>query len=141
MKTKDFIKDEKGDMLMTGIGLLMVVVCIAGLMGIWYLYKNVQVWGAEMSGRAVLAEAEYSRQVRVLESKAKNEAAELEGQAELTRAEYSAKANLELAEGLGGSDNYLRYMFIRMLEETDMAGQVIYIPTEGNMPIMEAGKR
>lgn len=138
---KKFWNDERGE---GAVALLaMVLVCVIGaaaLFGAWYLYKNVQVWGAEMSGRAVLAEAEFSRQVRIEEAKALNEAAKLEGQAELTRAEFSARSNLALAEGLGGSENYLRYLFIRMLEETDMSGQVIYIPTEAGMPILEANR-
>jgi len=121
----------------------MLVVCamfVAGIGGVWYGYKNVQVWGAEMSGRAVLAEAEYSRQVRVEEAQARADAAALEGQAELTRAEFSAQANRELAAGLGGPEGYLRYLYIRMLEEQDQSGQVIYLPTEAGMPILEANR-
>jgi regulator of protease activity HflC (stomatin/prohibitin superfamily) len=115
-------------------------VVLGSIFGVWYTYKNVQVWGAEMSGRAVLAEAEFSRQARVEEARAKNAAAELEGQAELTRAEFSAKANKALAEGLGGPEAYLRYLYIRMLEESGQAGQIIYIPTEAGMPLLEAGR-
>lgn len=136
---KNFYEDESGEGAVGFIlGLFALCIFLAIVSGIWYGFKSVQVWGAEMNGRAVLAEAEYSRKVRVLEAEAKSEAALLEGQAELTRAEFAALANAELAEGLGGEDNYLRYLFIRMLEETDMSGQVIYIPTEANMPIMEA---
>ncbi len=123
--------------------LAMLIICAVGLgaiFGLWYGYKSVQVWGAEMSGRAVLAEAEYSRQVRVEEARAKQQAAELEGEAELTRAEFAAQANEALAEGLGGPEAYLRYLYIRMLEEQGNAGQVIYIPTEAGVPILEAGR-
>lgn len=130
----------------TGIGLLIISAGIAALVlvfgGSWYAYKTVQVWGASMSGEAVLAEAKFSRQVRIQEAEAKKLAAELEGQAELTKAQYSAKANKELAEGLGGSEGYLRYLYIRMLEEQGGEGRsIIYIPTEAGMPVLEAGKR
>lgn len=124
--------------------LYVVLVAIFGITtlgGTWYAYKHVQVWSASMSGQAVLAEAEYSRQARVEEARAKQAAAELEGRAELTRAEFAAKANRALAEGLGGPEAYLRYLYIRMLEEQGQEGQVIYIPTEAGMPILEAGKR
>lgn len=118
-----------------------VVLIIVMLFGTWYGYKTVQVWGAEMSGRAVLAEAEFSRQARVEEARAKAAAAKLEGQAELTRAEYAAQANAALAEGLGGSEAYLRYLYIRMLEEQSAEGSsLIYIPTEAGLPILEAGR-
>ena len=127
------------DGALTFIGIVFaVLLSIAGLFGVWYAYKNVQVWGAEMSGRAVLAEAEFSRQARVEEARAKEAAAALEGQAELTRAEFSAQANAALAEGLGGPEAYLRYLYIRMLEESNQQGQIIYIPTEAGMPVLEA---
>ena len=127
--------------VLTFIGIVFAaLLTVAGLFGVWYAYKNVQVWGAEMSGRAVLAEAEYSRQVRIEEARARQAAAELEGQAELIRAQFSAQANAALAEGLGGPEAYLRYLYIRMLEESQSAGQIIYIPTEAGMPVLEAGR-
>lgn len=128
-----------------GIGMIILAIgaafCIGVFGGSWYAYKNVQVWSASMSGEAVLAEAKYSRQVRVQEAEAKKASAELEGQAELTRAQFAAKANQELAAGLGGSEAYLRYLYIRMLEEKPGSSSVIYIPTEAGMPILEAGRR
>lgn len=127
------------DGVLTFIGIVFaILLSIAGMFGIWYVYKNVQVWGAEMSGRAVLAEAEFSRQARVEEARAKEAAAALEGRAELTRAEFSARANAALSEGLGGPEAYLRYLYIRMLEESNQQGQIIYIPTEAGMPVLEA---
>ena len=101
------------------------LVVVAIFFGLWLGYKNAQVWGAEMSGRAILAEAQFSRQARVEEARAREAAAELDGQAELTRAEYSAKANEALAEGLGGPEAYLRYLYIRMLEEQGQTGSII----------------
>ena len=126
------------EMFTFAVGFVLVV---AMCLGIFVSWKYVQVWSAAQSGRAVLAEAEFSRQARVMEAQAKMDAAKLEGQAELTRAEFSAKANKELAAGLGGSEGYLRYMYIRMLEEQDTTGStVIYIPTEAGMPILESGR-
>ena len=119
----------------------VVIALFIGLFGGTYVaWKNIQVWAASKSGQAVLAEAEFSRKVRIEEARAKQEAAELEGQAELTRADYAAQANAKLQEGLGGPENYLRWRYITMLEETNSGGQIIYIPTEGGMPILEAGR-
>lgn len=120
--------------------IVAILTALGILIGIVYVYKTGQVWMASQSGRAVLAEAEYSRQARVEEARAKEAAAELEGQAELTRAEYAARANEALAEGLGGPEAYLRYLYIRMLEEQGNEGAVIYIPTEAGMPILEANR-
>lgn len=128
-----------------GVGIAIIAAGLACLFGViggtFYVWKSVQVWSASMNGQAILAEAQYSKQARIEEARAKAEAAKLEGEAELTRAEYSSMANAELASGLGGPEGYLRYLYIRMLEESGNTGQVIYIPTEAGMPILEAGKR
>lgn len=125
-----------------GIALIAIAFGIAAIMAVpiggFFLYKKVQVWSASQSGQAVLAEATYSRQARIEEARSKEAAAALEGQAELTRAEFAAKANKALAEGLGGPEAYLRYLYIRMLEESGNANQIIYLPTEAGMPILEA---
>lgn len=127
-----------------GLGLCALALGLALLFGVsfgmYYTWKSGQIWAARTSGQAILAEAEYSRQARVEEAKAKEAAAELEGKAELTRAEYAAKANAALAEGLGGPEAYLRYLYIRMLEEQGQSGSIIYIPTEAGMPVLEAGR-
>jgi hypothetical protein len=116
-------------------------ILVGGAAGVFWGFKSIKVWSASIDGQAILAEAQYSRQARVEEARARNDAAELEGQAELTRAEFSARANEELADGLGGSEGYLRYLYIRMLEENGAQGdQIIYIPTEAGMPILEAGR-
>ena len=129
-----------------GIGLSVLAIggalCFGVVAGGVYVYKNAQIWSAEISGKARLAEAEFGSKARIEEARSKAEAAKLEGEAELTRAQFSAKANSELAEGLGGSEGYLRYLYIRMLEEQGAQGgkTVIYVPTEANIPIMEASR-
>jgi regulator of protease activity HflC (stomatin/prohibitin superfamily) len=138
-------RNQSSGLVSTGLGLLATAAGIAAIVGVlggtYWAWKNVQVWAAEQNGRAVLAEAEFSRQARVEEARARANAAELEGQAELTRAEFAASANAALAEGLGGSENYLRYLYIRMLEEQSAQGStLIYIPTEAGLPILEAGR-
>lgn len=130
-----------------GIGLSVLAIggalCFGVVAGGVYVYKNSQIWSAEISGKSRLAEAEYGSQARIEEARSRAAAAELEGQAELTRAEYAARANAALAEGLGGSEGYLRYLYIRMLEEqggSQGSSTVIYVPTEANIPIMEASR-
>ena len=96
------------------------------------------VYTKSMAGKAALAEAESTRQVRVLEAKAKEESAKLEGQAEVTRAESSAKAIAALKRELGSSDAYLRWLYIQGLQEQGNAkGEktVVYIPTDGLVPL------
>ncbi len=62
--------------------------------------------------------------------------AKKDAEIEIARAEGVAKSNLIIAESI--SDKYLRYRWIEGLSRNQ--AQVIYIPTEANVPIMEAGR-
>jgi regulator of protease activity HflC (stomatin/prohibitin superfamily) len=96
------------------------------------------VYNRTLAGRAALMEAESTRQVRVLEAKAKQESAQLEAQAEITKAAGSAKAIAALKAELGSSDAYLRWLYIQGLQEQGNASgekTVVYIPTDGLVPL------
>ena len=103
-------------------------------------YQWFKVFSAEQTGKAELAQAEWNRQIIVRQAQAKKDASFLEAEAEVIRADGVAKANKIVAEGLGGPEGYLRYLYIHMLSEKE-AKQIIYIPTEAGLPILEAGKR
>lgn len=103
----------------------------------WQYYK---VFKAEQSGKAELAQAEWNRQIIVRQAQAKKDAASLEAESEVIRAEGVAKANKIVAEGLGGPEGYLRYLYIHMLSEQD-GKEIIYIPTEAGLPILEATRK
>ena len=116
---------------------VMSMVIIALPVFAWQWFK---VYSAEQSGKAELAQAEWNRQIIVRQAQAKKDAASLEADAEVARAYGVAKANEIVANGLGGAEGYLRYLYIHMLQESD-GKQVVYIPTEAGLPILEAGKR
>ncbi|WP_203292429.1 hypothetical protein [Maricaulis parjimensis] len=116
-------------------GAAIAAVFIAGLM--WGL-PQYGVWQQELAGRAELVRAEQNRRIAVLEAQARLEAEELNAQAEIARAHGVAEANAIVAEGLGGPDGYLRYLWIQSLGEN--AQDVIYIPTEAGLPILEASR-
>lgn len=94
------------------------------------------VYQQEMSGRAKLAEAQSSRQVAILEARAKKESAISLADAEVLRAAGAAKANHILQNSLGGPEGYLRYLQIQALQDTN--ARLIYVPTESGLPITEA---
>lgn len=96
------------------------------------------VYSQEQSGRAKLAEAQSSRQVAVLEARAKQESAKALAEAEVTRAAGAAKANHILQNSLGGPEGYLRYLQIQSLDNTKAA--LIYVPTDGGLPVTEASR-
>ena len=121
-----------------GIGLILLL--IVGLLVGWPQYS---VFAARKHGEAELARATQNRQVRVQEALAKFEAADYDAKAEVRRAQGVAAANKIIAESLGGPEGYLRWRFIEMLQETSDKGghQVIYLPTEAGLPLLEAGRR
>jgi hypothetical protein len=89
---------------------------------------NIRNWG--ISGGLTL--------IAILEAHAKMESAKELAQAEVIRAEGAAKANHILQNSLGGPEGYLRYLQIQAYGETN--AKVIYVPTEGGLPITEAGR-
>ncbi len=116
-------------------GAAIAAVFIAGLM--WGL-PQYGVWQQELAGRAELVRAEQNRRIAVLEAQARLEAEELNAQAEIARAHGVAESNAIVAEGLGGPEGYLRYLWIQSLGENGQ--DVIYIPTEAGLPILEASR-
>jgi len=100
------------------------------------------VYSKEMAGRAAYVEAVQNRRIKVLEAQAELDSSSLKAQAEVARAHGTNSANEIMAKSLGGPDNYLRWSYIHMLEETAGKGdrQIIYVATDGGMPILEAGR-
>ena len=101
------------------------------------------IYRQSLAGQAEMARADQNRQVQVREAQARLDAASLLAQAEVVRAQGVHDANEIIAAGLGGPEGYLRYLFINGLFETpgQKPPQIIYLPTEAGMPILEAGKR
>jgi regulator of protease activity HflC (stomatin/prohibitin superfamily) len=123
-----------------GVMLVVLAVLIGLLLIIWPQYS---VYAARKHGEAELARATQNRQVRVQEALAKFEAADYDAKAEVRRAQGVAAANKIIAESLGGPEGYLRWRYIEMLQETSEKGghQIIYLPTEAGLPLLEAGRR
>ena len=121
--------------LVIGIAFLLIVV-VGGGLGSCAAYNSMRVWNAESAGQAELAQA---RQIATLEAEAKLESARLLAKAEVERAKGVAEANRIVADGLGGPEGYLRYLYIENLSQSE--GKIIYVPTEAGLPILEAGKR
>ena len=120
-------------------GIVLLALVMGSFFGVGTLYKHYKVWSQEMDGKAQLAEAEWTRKIAVEEAKARQESAVLDAQAEVERAKGVKEANEIIAAGLGGPEGYLRYLYINTLN--DLNTQLIYVPTEAGLPILEAGKR
>lgn len=104
---------------------------------------HYSVWQQGLAGEAELKRAEQNRKIAVNEAEAKRDAAKMLAEAEVERAKGVTEANRIIGEGLKGHDEYLRYLWITSLEkvaESVNGSTVIYVPTEANLPIMEAGR-
>ena len=112
-----------------------VLLLVAGGM---YGCPKYNVWQKELKGMAQLKQAEWSRQIKIREAMAEKEGAKFKAEAEVERARGVAEANKIIGTSLKNNESYLRYLWITHLDE---GNQVIYIPTEASMPILEAGKR
>lgn len=113
-----------------GVGILAVV-C-----GLLYGCPKYKVWQQGLAGEAELKRAEQNRKIAVQEAEAKKEAAVSLAAAEVERAKGVAEANKIIGESLQDNESYLRYLWIQGLH--DGSSEIIYVPTEANLPILEA---
>ena len=124
------------------LSLKLIIFLIIALMVVLFAFSAVgkvyNVWSKEMDGKAELAEAEWTKKVSIEEAKAKKESAVYEAEAEVERAKGVAESNRIIADGLKDNEAYLRYLWINNLKQSN---QVIYVPTEAGLPILEAGQR
>lgn len=114
---------------------LLIAVIVFGMWGC----PHYNVWERGLAGEAELAQANYNRQITVREAEAKQEAAKALAAAEVERAKGVAEANKIIGQSLHENEDYLRWLWIEGMKENEQ--QVIYVPTEAGLPILEAGKR
>jgi len=137
----------------TILGLFIALVVCGSMIGC----PSYNVYSEGMSGRAELEKAKHNKLITIEDAKAKNEAAISKAQAKITMAKAHnesmiikaegqrqadsiraigvARANEIIGESLKGNSDYLHFLWIDQLKD---GGQKVYIPTEGNLPILEA---
>lgn len=130
---------ENGDPLPYPIFRDLLLACLAVVIAILAGCPYYNVWQQGLHGKAELARAQQNRMIKVQEAEAAKESATLLADAEVLRAAGVAKANVIIGDSLKGNEAYLRYLWIHQLAETK--NQIIYVPTEASLPILEAGKR
>lgn len=121
-----------------GIGTAAAWVLIVGTLGGLYGCPQYNVYSERLAGEAALAKAESTRRTAVLEAQAKLDAASKLADAEIARSRGVAEANKIIGDSLKGNDAYLRYLWIDKLGAEK--SEVIYVPTEAGLPILEAGR-
>jgi hypothetical protein len=111
------------------VGLVVVVIALP----MWGMPK----WGvyrANLAGEAQLRQAEQNRRITVLEAQAALDSADLKRQADVIRAHGIAAANEIIGRSI--TPEYIQWRWVEGLN--DGKSEVIYIPTEANLPILEA---
>lgn len=110
--------------------LLGVVVAIFVIVFGWLMVKpQINLYRANTEKKALIAEA-----------KAQNEAAKYRAEAEITRANGVAEANKVVASSI--TPEYTQWLYVDQLDTIAAASgaTVIYVPTEGGLPVLEAGR-
>ena len=79
-------------------------------------------------------EAKLRAEQESLQKEFELQKAKKDAEIEVARAEGVAKANLVIAQSL--TSNYLKYLWTKGMQSSQM--QVVYVPTEANLPILEA---
>ena len=116
--------------------------------------KILQFLRDKLDERGIIVQDVLLRDVRLplvfsqsIEAKLKTEQEALQKEFELQKAKKDAEINVARAEGVAKGNkiiaesvtsNYLLYRWVDTLQNSDK--QVVYVPTEANMPIMEAGR-
>ena len=118
--------------LMIGIAVIFSVAILWSIV----VYPVYNVWASRKRGEAELAEANFEQQIQIAQARSRKEAASLNKDASIIEAE-AVKAQISIiGEGLKAHDLYLRWQWIDMMRHRD--GETIYVPTEANLPILEA---
>ena len=122
-------KDEQS---VVAVFVVVVVLFLAGVGGYLYLMPQYRVWQQGLAGQAELARAEQNKQIMIETAKAEVEAAKLR-----------AEANQIVGKSAQEYPEYRLQEFMGAFGEAMNNGsiqKIVYVPTEANIPIMEAGK-
>ena len=118
------------------IVIMLIIIFVIGF--IMWGHPIYKVWQRELAGKAEFKQAEWNRKIAIQEAEAKMESSKYLACAEIERAKGVAEANKIIGESLQGNEAYLRYLWIHGLQES--TSDVIYVPTEANLPVLEAGR-
>lgn len=114
--------------------IIILSVIVLGMWGCpaWNVYRQ------RKEGEAQLAHARSSKEVAVMEAKAKYEAADFLSRADTLRAHGIARSNQIIGQSLKQNQEYLQWLWIDQLDKNP-SKEIIYVPSSSlGLPIMEA---
>ena len=119
------------------ISALIIGIILSMMMGIpkYNVWRSaIAIEKAENWGKAEMAEAEENRKIAIVEAQANLEVQKLNSLSEVERAKGMSES-IEIENGKL-TEQYIHYLWVRNIDKMD--GEKIYIPTEANLPILEA---
>lgn len=118
----------------TLVSLAIMIVLVGLIAGLCAGIPQYRVYNQQKTGEAEFKQAEQNRRIAVEEARAELESADLKRQADVIRAEGIAEANRIIGASI--TPEYIQWRWVEGLH--DGTGETIYIPTESNLPILEA---
>lgn len=116
-----------------GCAIVAGAILVLSLLAVAFGWPVYSVWRAGMTGQASLRRAEQEKQIQIEQAKAEVESAKLRAEA------------IELiGEAAQKYPEYRAQEFIGAFAEALNRGnvqQIIYVPTEGNIPVIESRGR
>lgn len=127
------------DDVSTGTIILWLIVSIAISM-VWFMWglQVWRVWAQGKRGEADLMQAHREQQIQVARAQGRLDAANLNKQAAIVEAEAVAAQIEKIGKQLTQHDLYLKWQWIKMMDDGDCDREIIYVPTEANLPVLEA---
>lgn len=127
-------------MTVVKVGAVLVVAALVIIMGAIFAFKA-------LNPKLNLHKANIENQAVIKEQQAHSKAAEFAAQSLVTQAHAKAEATVIEATALAEAQRiidatltplYVEYLYVKDLAST--TNQVIYVPTEGGLPVLEAGR-
>jgi hypothetical protein len=115
-------------------GLVLLLILLWTLVG----YPHWRVWSSHQRGLADLQQAKNEQQIQIAKAQSRLDAAVLNKQAAIIEAEAVAAQIQAIGDKLTTHDLYLRWQWIKMMEDTAGDHNTIYVATEAGVPILEA---
>jgi hypothetical protein len=133
--------------LLKFIGVIVVAALVLVVM-FFAIWPGYNVWASGKAGEAELAQADFAKQVQIVNAEANSNAAKFNYETTVTNAKGVAEANKIIGESLKDNPQYLDWLWIENVAK-DAKNQIIYVPSGtmgmpqqgiGGLPLTEAGR-
>lgn len=126
-----------GELKVVNVIAVVVAFIVVWVVASMIVMPKYRIYKQDLAGQANLRQQEWEKKIAVEEARAILESSTLKAEAEIERAKGVAQANAIIADSLKGNESYLRYLWIDKLSDNQ---NVIYVPTEAGLPILEANR-